>query len=852
MKKVLSLVLAIAMVFSSMSFAFAGTFEDVTDEDVAQAVDALSALGIVNGNPDGTYKPEAGVTRGEMVKLLVVALGHGDLAKDSKSAFSDSQGKWYDGYAAVAQALGITNGTGAGKFSGDAQIKYTEVITMVMRALGYNDRAVNANRENVYNATSYKTTAARLGVLKGVDFSSNTANRGDVALMVYNSLEVQVVVPNEDGNPVGQWLIAPALGSSGVVRTLLDDVAKRDGEFEVTVAQLNNGHVADLSQYLGETVVAYKNHDNKVIFVKESLDLVTKGEIDSMDDVSITVLLSDDTTVKRNIPTTTGGSVSSKVGVIVNRYSVSDAVLTSAGIDSANLGYVIGTGAGDSIKIVRNGDTGAVENIIVEDALNLIKVNAEYKEGQNVFSGIKLPLDKYSKVNFNRIIVEGAASALSDIEKNDVVQVYPTKDNSFVKFVVTREVIEDTVKTVDIANNALYTMDGTKYSLNTTNGTMGISNMRGYAYTFYLDKDGMIAFAVKGNSSSAIATEYGIITAYNPGKVSRSFGIDSVTTYPKVKVTGLDGKVKVYEVAVTVNKTGALDTTPVGFKTELGATDSSIINILATSGVATGFATQTTNHMLVEFGVDDDGRIVEIAAPATVTGRNVKTSNANFRADSNTVILNGEDDYAPVALDKIGSQGLDYVAVMNGATWDLLIVTDGLDSNTVKTYGVIKAINDTVNTSGKRVKEVVVLVNGESKSFLSTTDSFTATKNTLLELTINAKDEISGTIAAVATSGSAIQGGASINSNNSKVVSLDGNLLVIAAAGQNVTDLTKSAYFTLSDEVAIYGVKAGRAPAIRSQANLLLANPNVPNSGSNVSLYDNNDDGVIDVIIIHE
>ena len=71
MKKVLSLVLVIAMVLSSMSFAFAGTFTDVADTDYTKAIETLTALGVVTGYEDGTYRPEKVVTRAEMAKLMV-------------------------------------------------------------------------------------------------------------------------------------------------------------------------------------------------------------------------------------------------------------------------------------------------------------------------------------------------------------------------------------------------------------------------------------------------------------------------------------------------------------------------------------------------------------------------------------------------------------------------------------------------------------------------------------------------------------------------------------------------------------------------------------------------------------
>ena len=61
---------------------------DVTDENTTEAVDVLMALGVVDGYPDGTYKPENVVTRAEMAKLIVTNLGYASLVSGQNSSFS--------------------------------------------------------------------------------------------------------------------------------------------------------------------------------------------------------------------------------------------------------------------------------------------------------------------------------------------------------------------------------------------------------------------------------------------------------------------------------------------------------------------------------------------------------------------------------------------------------------------------------------------------------------------------------------------------------------------------------------------------------------------------------------------
>ena len=76
MKKVLSLVLVLAMILGSFSMVFASQYSDVKDTaEYAEAVSVLSGLGVVGGFPDGTFKPEEGVTRAQMATMIVNALG---------------------------------------------------------------------------------------------------------------------------------------------------------------------------------------------------------------------------------------------------------------------------------------------------------------------------------------------------------------------------------------------------------------------------------------------------------------------------------------------------------------------------------------------------------------------------------------------------------------------------------------------------------------------------------------------------------------------------------------------------------------------------------------------------------
>ena len=68
-KKVLALVLAFACAFTMFAEC---AFTDEADIKATDAVNMLTALGVIEGDPDGSFQPDATVTRAEMAKMIFV------------------------------------------------------------------------------------------------------------------------------------------------------------------------------------------------------------------------------------------------------------------------------------------------------------------------------------------------------------------------------------------------------------------------------------------------------------------------------------------------------------------------------------------------------------------------------------------------------------------------------------------------------------------------------------------------------------------------------------------------------------------------------------------------------------
>ena len=244
MKRVLSLVLALSMVLSMFTFAFAGTtLKDVAGTEYEAAVSALVELGIVNGYNDGTYQPKKVVSRAEMAKLLVISAGLEPAALVAKGVtnFSDvDRDHWATGYINVASQYGYINGYPDGTFRPDATVTYAEAVTMAVRVLGY--KTVVESKGTW--PTNYIAKAQELKVLKDVNYGTYAegAVRGNVALIIWNMLRTNMWDVTEENEKDG--LTYGKTGDTMINKYFEDyQYVDEDAEATVTGIEVKDGKV---------------------------------------------------------------------------------------------------------------------------------------------------------------------------------------------------------------------------------------------------------------------------------------------------------------------------------------------------------------------------------------------------------------------------------------------------------------------------------------------------------------------------------------------------------------------------------------------------------------------------------
>ena len=174
-------------------------FSDLAEAAWAEkAILYLNSRGVINGNPDGSFRPNDNITRAEFVKMLTAALEVEESAENSP--FNDvSADSWYAPCVAAAYKWGIVNGDQNGNFCPDAKITRQDMVVMLYRA----DRAEldKANTEEIaftdkYTISEYALDAVRYfsakkivnGFADGSFGALKNATRAEAAMILYNMI----------------------------------------------------------------------------------------------------------------------------------------------------------------------------------------------------------------------------------------------------------------------------------------------------------------------------------------------------------------------------------------------------------------------------------------------------------------------------------------------------------------------------------------------------------------------------------------------------------------------------------------------------------------------------------------
>jgi len=586
-KRVISAVIALALSASSLVAVSAGKFSDVADTaSCAEAVDVLTALNIVNGYEDGTFKPEGEITRAEAATMIVGAL---NMVNEAKSAAGTSQfadvnekANWATGYVNVGVAQGFISGMGDGTFAPQDNVTYAQMCVMLTKITGYADYAAS------YGGwpTGYTSMAANAGINKGVAAANDAKlTRGQVAQMLYNALTAPMLVVTEyalDGNKYGK-----ADGTKSEFKTLLSDkfdgylvsasiqatandsgmskgeatiqLEKKDYTDEVTATY--NTNVAGSTRIPVKTDLSleeYKFQSGNAIIVKDVNDKWTLISF-----ISNSKLETKEYALDEFVDSATVAATSTSTDATLKFDNTTVKVPGSAVlyINGANKGTIFGMTASylndqfkeaqGTVKVVKN-TNGKIDKVMI-DVYLLGKVDGvDYKNGKTTVSFASKTTAATTGINLRKISLtddavaddeaevtvtrDGEACELKDLQVDDVIAIYYA-------FTAADQEVTDPKSMKILATTAK-----DEGSLTVSDTTENEFVLNGNEYSAVLAAD--FASQNVGSTLKVFLDPFGRLYSIDESKTSDKYGIVTYFDYDdQVTILTEDGTSKSYTVA---------------------------------------------------------------------------------------------------------------------------------------------------------------------------------------------------------------------------------------------------------------------------------------------------------------
>lgn len=375
----------------------APAFGDVTDDTMyAGAIRTLASCGLLNGKGDGNFCPDEGITYFQAIKVIVSALGYGDIA--------ESKGGYSTGYVKCALDIGLIKNSPDDwnapiTFDIAAQLMLQAMETEVLEILSVSEDKI------IYDLNSDK-----------------------LLMNVYHDIYLAEDRMTDNG-------ISAINGKSNL------------GSGKVKIGSLVlDGATERMRELLGQTVNYYYRDDNGSYTLLYAYATPNKNE-------TVTVwadeLLTDDSTFSKNCLVAKIDGKKKKFKI--DKYA--DLLYNGAfdnGFSKDSLKIDQGY-----ITLLDADANGEYELVMVEEYVDII-VAAHSTESKKITS--RYADDDYSIIdyeNYDCIVfqnADGTEAEAMDVSVNSIVSVFRSEDNSKIRFVCSR-------KTEEIKVDALYEDD---------------------------------------------------------------------------------------------------------------------------------------------------------------------------------------------------------------------------------------------------------------------------------------------------------------------------------------------------------------------------------------------------------
>ena len=563
MKKFLSLVLALVMTMSLVTVsAGAKDFDDNGDIDYKEAVDVISALGIVDGYSDGSFRPDGSLTRGAAAKIICNLI----LGPTTASALSATTAPFKDvpttnvfaGFITYCAQQGIISGYADGTFRPTGTLTGNAFMKMLLGALGY-DSSIEG-----YTGSNWQVNVTKQAIGIGLDdgnddfVGSKAVTRQEAALYACNMLQATMVeYENKSTIVVGDVQVNTSSTRSDVANTTRTD-GNIDNDNKMQFAEkyftdLNRvdgsddfGRPSNVWEYKNDEIGTYANTDDLVetytakVTSADVYSAVGKSVYDSLKDGKSDLTLyvdgvktsvpkgSVDSYVEKNDTNTVNGSGN---GMLTEVYVDEDNNVTIVSINTYVFQAVADySSSKDSVSLTTAGDTDITldNNTLDGDDFDIKNIKAD---DYILVNAAKLSNGRYDVKNI--AVAEVVTGAVNSYKLDDSVTIGSTTYKYALK----------TLKSTDSASD---TVKGTQYTV----GQDAAVVLDQYGYIIAVD-------AAVVSSNYVYVSEFAQPSGLSSGKVVASaFFTDGTTKDITVKEAYIGSGMTSSKDTILGNKTG--------------------------------------------------------------------------------------------------------------------------------------------------------------------------------------------------------------------------------------------------------------------------------------------------------
>ena len=688
MKKFLSLVLALVMTMSLVTVsAGAKDFTDDSKINYKEAVDVMSAVGVIDGYTDGSFNPTASLTRGAAAKIicnLILGPTTADALVADAAPYSDvPTSNVFAGYIAYCAKEGIISGYADGTFRPANTLTGYAFMKMLLGALGYESETEG------YTGNNWSINVAKRALNIGLDddlvgeFNGTKAvTREEACLYAFNTLTATMVeYENNNSVTVNGVTFTNKSSAKDMVWTGVEKMydGKKDGKVQFCEKYFTDLTLVDDSNDLGQPVNKWKNKSTEIGKYSKSADKVVavKDGDKTLKDVLTSSSYMDYST--KDLDYKADADNKNKVAVYLNGEPyASDTAANAAELKK-----------GDVVYAYEN-DDGDVETVVIARyqyaKIDDVATNMSSTEKDN---GAKYRV-KLVDINDNNVGTyydsydDSAKNELvgfdADTYKEDTALAIAKNGNKIVDSYVIEGVSGKPTSAKDGASGNI-TIDGTKYVY--AGLIAGSYNNVDFdkEYTVYATKEGY-ALAVDGTGASNVTDIYyvtGIYTATEGGE----------TVYYAQRVSS-EGKVETVQVEkgavqAVYGSAAPSVTDKITDGAKAGLYTFSDKKVDATSG----YDKQKAGDGILTikaFAKDDDIKADFSQFPGTLsstikaTDSTLKTSKGNFYVNEETIYVAVENVGSKIDVtNAVGGMKVTYASGIN-----TFVVTDEDDAKTAR------------------------------------------------------------------------------------------------------------------------------------------------------------------------